>query len=167
MKAVTWRVLKCFDNQEVEREIEEQLHFHLELLTQANLQQDMSFEEARRDALKRFGDVEQIKGQCVQISKRSHPFMRALKAFLLLLFLTGVLLRVFSTELTVTRVGDLLIVVPILGRLLLYVRGLDPSSFVSKDETSSPLMLIEKTQPSIAVYDQRNLTPVERVISDR
>ena len=166
MKAATWRIFKRFDNQEVEREIEEQLHFHLELLTQANLQQDMSFEEAKNAALKRFGNVEQIKDQCVQISKRSHPIMRALKALLLLVFLTGVSVRVFGTELTVTRVGDLLIVVSMLARLLLYVRGLDPSGLVSKDETSSPLMLNEIARPSIAVYDQRNLTPIERVISD-
>ncbi len=166
MKTATWRIFKR-DSREVEREIEEQLHFHLELLTQANLQQDMSFAEARKSALKRFGNVEQIKDQCVQISKRSHPLMRALKALLLLVFLSGVLVRMFGAELTVTRVGDLLIVVSVLGRLLLYVRDLDPSSFVSRDETSSPLMLNETSRPSIAVYDHRNLTPVERVISDK
>jgi len=164
MKAATWRIFKYFDNQEVEREIEEQLHLHLELLTQANLQQDMSFEEAKNAALKRFGNVERIKSQCVQIRRRSGLGVRALKALLLLVFLAGVSIRVFNTELHITRVGDLLIVVPLLGRLLLYVRSLDPSGFVSKDESSSPLMLNPK---AIAVYDQRNLTPVERVISDK
>ncbi len=164
MKAATWRIFKYFDNQEVEREIEEQLHLHLELLTQANLQQDMSFEEAKNAALKRFGNVERIKSQCVQIRRRSGLGVRALKALLLLVFLAGVSIRVFNTELHITRVGDLLIVVPLLGRLLLYVRSLDPSGFVSKDESSSPLMLNPK---AITVYDQRNLTPVERVISDK
>ena len=164
MKAATWRIFKYFDNQEVEREIEEQLHLHLELLTQANLQQDMSFEEAKNAALKRFGNVEQIKSQCVQIRRRSGLGVRALKALLLLVFLAGVSIRVFNSELHVTHVGDLLIVVPLLGRLLLYVRSLDPSGFVSKDESSSPLMLNPK---AIAVYDQRNLTPIERVISDK
>src|SRR6266480_4864921 len=99
MKAATWRIFKYFDNQEVEREIEEQLHLHLELLTQANLQQDMSFEEAKNAALKRFGNVEQIKSQCVQIRRRSGLGVRALKALLLLVFLAGVSIRVLNTEL--------------------------------------------------------------------
>lgn len=167
MRPVMWRIFKHSDSKEIEREIEEQLRFHIELLTQANLQQDMSPEKAKEAALRRFGDVEQIKDQCAQISRRNQPLVRALKTLFLLLFLCGVLVRVFNTELHLTHLGDLLIIVPALGRLLLYVRSLNPSSFVSKPEASSPLMLSERTELSIAAYDQRNLTPVERVISDR
>jgi hypothetical protein len=166
MKPVMWRIFKP-DSQAIADEIEEQLRFHLELLTQANLQQDMSAEGARAAALKRFGNVEQIKDQCLQISRRSQPLVRALKTLFLLLFLCGVLVRVFNTELHLTHLGDLLIIVPALGRLLLYVRSLNPSSFVSKPEAPSPLKLSERAELSIAAYDQRNLTPVERVISDR
>ena len=165
MKPVTW-LFKRSDSKAIEREIEEQLRFHIDLLTQANLQQAMSAEEAKEAALKRFGDVDQIKDQCAQISRRNQPFIRGLKVLSLILFLSGVLLRVFFTELHITHLGDLLIIVPALGRLLLYVRSLNPSSFVSKPE-SSPLMLNDRAEFSIAAYDQRNLTPVERVISNR
>jgi hypothetical protein len=166
MTSERWRVFKRSGGKEIEREIEEQLRFHIELLTQANLQQDMSPEEAKEAALRRFGDVDQIRDQCAQISRRSHPLARALKTLFLLLFLCGILLRVFFTELHITHVGDLLIIVTALGRLLLYVRSLHPSSFMSRPATSSPLMLKEHTE-LFAAYDQRNLTPVERVISDR
>jgi hypothetical protein len=166
MKSERWRIFKRSGGKEIDREIEEQLRFHIELLTQANLEQDMSPEEAKEAALKRFGDIEQIRDQCSQISRRSQPVVRALKTLFLLLFLCGVLLRVSFTELHITHVGDLLIIVPALGRLLLYVRTLNPSSFTSKPATSSPLMLRERTE-LFAAYDQRNLTPVERVISDR
>jgi hypothetical protein len=167
MKAVTGRLLKCFDSEQIKREIDEELRFHLELLTEALQQPDMSLAEAKDAALKRFGNVDQIKDQCVEISTRSSPLVRALKSFLILVFLVGVLVRVFSTEYHVLHVGDVLIAVGILGRLWVYVRGLNPSSFLSKPETSSPLMLNENGRASIAAYDQRKRTPVERVISDK
>ena len=160
------RLFKRFDSREAEGEIDEELRFHLELLTEALQQQDLSLAEAKDAALKRFGNLDQIKDQCLEISTRNSPLVRALKSFLILVFLVGVLVRIFSTEFHVTRAGDVLIVVGILGRIWVYVRGLNPSSFLSKHETSSPLILNEKAQTSMTAYDQRERTPVERVIFD-
>jgi len=167
MKAVNGRLFKRFDSEQIRGEVEDELRFHLELLTEALLQQDLSLEEANYTARKRFGNVEQIRDQCVQISRKNHPAIRALKSFLILVFLVGVLVRVFSPEYHVTHVGDILIAVGVLGRLLVYVRGLNPSSFLSRPETSSPLMLNDNGQASITAYDQRKRTPVERVISNK
>ncbi len=148
------------------REIDEELSFHLELLTQEHLQQDMSLAEAKEAAVRRFGNVERIKDQCLAISRRSHPFLVALKSFLLLMFLSGVVVRILSTAINTRRMGDLLIAIPILTGLLLYVRSLNPSSFLSKPETTSPLKLND-IQPLFTPYDQGMLTPVERLISDK
>jgi len=167
MKAVNGRLFKRFDSEQIRGEVEEELRFHLELLTEALLQQDMSQEEANAAALRRFGNVDQIKAQCVQISGKNRPVIRALKSFLILVFLMGVLVRVFSPEYHVTHVGDILIALGVLGRLLVYVRGLNPSRFLSRPETSSPLMLNDNGQASIAAYDRRKRTPVERLISDK
>ena len=167
MKAVNGRLFKRFDSEQIRGEVEEELRFHLELLTEALLQQDLSLEEANDAARKRFGNVEQIRDQCVQISRGNHPAIRALKSFLILVFLVGVLVRVFSPEYHVTHVGDILIAVGVLGRLLVYVRGLNPSSFLSRPETSSPLMLNDNGQASITAYDRKKRTPVERIISDK
>jgi hypothetical protein len=166
-KVVTGRLFKCFDREQAKREIEEELSFHLELLAQEHFEPEIPLAEARTAALKRFGNVEQIRDQCVQISRRSHHSVRAVKAFLILVFLSGVLVRVFSTEFHLMRVGDTLIAVAVMSRLFLYVRGLNPSSFHSKHQTSSPLMLTENVQTSIRAYDQRELTPVERVIAEK
>ena len=57
-----------------------------------------------------------------------------------------------------------LIAVGLLGRVWLYVRGLVPSSFISKPEESATLRLRNEVQSSIAAYDQKKHTPVERVI---
>ena len=161
------RLLKSLNSKDVKREIEDELQFHLELVAQAHIQQGMSSEIAKSAALKRFGDVERIKNQCVEISRRSHPLMRAMKSFLILVFLTGVFVRVFSADIYVMQSGTMLIAVAALSRLLLYARGLSPSSFLSKDETSSPLMLNTGSQTLIAVYNESMRTPIERVISDK
>jgi hypothetical protein len=167
MKAEFGSPFKRFDSDYTRREIDEELRFHLELMTKENLRLEMSLDQAQDAARKRFGNIEQIKAQCAEISRRSNPLLRALKAFMMLVFLVGILVRVFSFEFHLTRVGDVLIAVGVLGRLLLYVRGLNPSSCLSKPETSSPLRLIDNSQPSINVYDQKKRTPVERVIFDR
>ena len=153
-----------FDPDQARREIDEELRFHLDLLTDEHCLPDVPFAEARDAALRRFGNVEQIKNECVAISRRRHPAVRLLKSFLLLVFLAGVLVRVFSPEYHLTRVGDILMAVGVLGRLWLYVRGLNPSRFLSEANDSSPLKLNDSQMPFTA-YDQKERTPVERVIS--
>ncbi|HXM36882.1 MAG TPA: permease prefix domain 1-containing protein, partial [Pyrinomonadaceae bacterium] len=88
------RLFKRFDRDQIEREIDEELRLHIELLTQEHLQKDLSLTEATDAALKRFGSVERVKEQCVEISRSNGPLMRALKALLIPVFLFGVLLRV-------------------------------------------------------------------------
>ena len=167
MKAVEERLFKPLNRAKIGREIEEELSLHLELLTEEHLQLDLPLAEARAAALKRFGDVERIKDECVELSRRRHPLILVLKSFLILVFLAGVLLRIFIAEYHVKHCADILMAVGILGRLLVYARGLRPSSFLSKPETSSPLMLIDKSRTSIAPYDPRQRTPAERVIFDK
>ena len=151
----------------VAREIDEQLSFHVESLTQELLAQDMTPAEASHAAARRFGDVTQIRDECVAISRRSRPALVALKASLIVLFLAGVLVRTLDAGVNVHHLGDVLIAVPTLGGLLVYVRGLSPSRFLSKEVLPSPLGLAEAAQPLFTVYDRRMLTPVERLISDK
>lgn len=167
MRTELGRLCERFGSGGTAREIDEELRFHLELLTQSYLQQDMPLEEAKDAAVRRFGNLERAKGQCLAISRRSRPFLVALKSFLILMFLAGVVVRIRSTDLDTRHLGDLLIAVPILSRLLIYARGLNPSTFLSKPETVSPLRLNDNVQPLFTAYDQGILTPVERLISDK
>ena len=161
----TRRLLKRSEG--VARDIDEELSFHLELLTQEHLKQAMSPAEAKDAAVKRFGNVERIKDQCLAISRRRHPLLVGLKAFLVIMFFGGVVIRTLGTGIDVHHLGDLMIAVPILGYVLLYVRSLNPSSFFSKAESAYPLKLRETAQPVFTVYDRRMRTPVERLISDK
>jgi hypothetical protein len=157
MRDLTRRLFNPIDSEAIEREVEEELRFHLELLTEQHLQHADTLVEARASALRRFGNVEQVKDQCVEISKRNRAFTRALKSFFILIFLAGIFVRIFGTELHVDRVGQMLIAIGVMGRLFLYVRGLRPAGFRPKSDTSSPLMLNSTAKTPVSLFDVDNL----------
>lgn len=166
MKTAIKRVIKSFDPEQCKRDIDAELRFHLQS-AEEHYQLEMTEPEAKAAALRRFGDVELVADQCLEISRRSHRFVRTQKLLLSLVFLLGVLVRVFGRNLDVLHFGDMLMAVAVSSRLFLYVRGLKPSSFRSRQETASPLMLRENTFTPIRAYDHRRLTPIERVIADK
>ena len=163
MKALTG-LFQRFDNQQATREIEDELRFHLDCLTDEHCRQAMPTDQARSKAEERFGNFEQIRDECVEISMRNNLQTRALKCLLILIFLAGALVHVLGTEYHVTRMGDVLMMIGLLGRLLVYVRGLRRSSSFSDATDTSPLKL-NVSPTSFTAYDQKMRTPVERVIS--
>ena len=64
MKAEFGSPFKYFDSDYTRREIDEELRFHLERLTEENLRLEMSLDQAQDAALKRFGNVYKIKTEC-------------------------------------------------------------------------------------------------------
>ena len=86
MKALTG-LFQRLDRQQSKSEIEEELRFHLDRLTEENCRQDLSWDEARALAQQRFGNLEQFRDQCVEISRRNRPTLLALKCLLSLVFL--------------------------------------------------------------------------------
>ena len=162
MKALTG-LFQRLDRRQDTREIEEELRFHLDELTEENCRQNIPWDQARALAQQRFGNLEEFRDQSVEISRRNHPAKRALKFLASLVFLMGIVVRLFSHEYHVTRVGTILMAVGVLGRLLLYVRCLSPSS-ITKPNYTAPLKLFD-SELSIEAYDQSTRTPVERVIS--
>ena len=166
MKTMRWRLLRHFDRRNVEREVENELRFHLELLTEENLRRGMTPEKAEGEALKRFGNVERIKNQCVEISKRSRAVVRVLKSFLVVIFLAGVLTRISSADIYGKQIGNMLMTIAALGGLLIYLRGLRFSGFVPESRNSSPLGLSDADQMPFAANDRKEFTPIERVIAD-
>lgn len=114
----------------LESEIEEELRFHVELLTQEYLGRNMSLRDAQSRATARFGKLDEIKVKCATIRRRSNPLLRAMKAALILMLLAGALVRAFAAELDVKHLGELMIAIPILAHLLFYVRGLGPITSV-------------------------------------
>ena len=130
-------LLTRLQRRELEYEVEEELRHHVELLQREYIQRGMSPEEARAATLKCFGNLGRFKNECVKIRRRNRPLQRAFKLFTILLALTGVIVRIVSTDLRVDHIGDTLIAIAVAGRLLLYVRSLTPSRFLPKNQTSS------------------------------
>jgi len=158
---------KLLNSNSTESEVDEELRLHLDLLTDKYIERGISRAEAEGFAARRFGNVDQIRDQCLEISMRNSLQARALKSLLVLVFLIGIFVRIMGTEYHVTRMGTVLITLGLLGRLLLYVRGLNPSRFFSKPDASSRLILSEHGQRPVAAYDQSGHTPLERLISDK
>jgi hypothetical protein len=152
------------DSRRAHLEVDEELQFHLDLMTEELCRQSMSWEQAQATALRRFGNLEQIRNECVRIARRNHPVVLALKWLFGFLFVTGVLVRVFAVEYHVTRVGDILMAVGVLSRLLLYLRVMNPSHYISRPDDSS-LIKLNDSSLSLTAYDDRRRTPVERLIS--
>ena len=64
---------------EIADEVEEELRFHVQKRTQANIEEGMTPDEARVAAQQSFGDFERVKVDCVDI-KRGFPFnLKALR----------------------------------------------------------------------------------------
>lgn len=117
-------------------EVEEELQFHVEMLERKYAQQGMSDAHAKAAALKRFGNTERIKKQCVAISRRQSLLRRILKISTILIALSGLAIHALSWDYKIGRIGTLLIVIAVSGRLLLYVRGLSPWIFLRGTKTS-------------------------------
>ena len=62
---------------EIAREVETELRFHIEMRTRANIEGGMTPDEAQRAALQSFGDFDNVKTECCEIS-RSFPFNTSL-----------------------------------------------------------------------------------------
>ena len=58
---------------EIVREVEAELRFHVEMRTVANIEDGMKPDKAQLAALQSFGDFDRIKGACCEI-RRSLPF---------------------------------------------------------------------------------------------
>ena len=125
------------NGRELEIEVEEELRLHIDLILSENIKRGMSPEEARSATLKRFGNFDRVKNECVKICRGSRPLQRAFKAVLTLLVLIGLIIRIASTDLHVGHIGSTLIMIAVAARLLLYVRGLPPSRFLQRNKPTS------------------------------
>lgn len=161
------RCVTRFGKAEIEREVEEELRFHYQMLTEKYQETGMAEEAARAAAAERFGDVRRVQAQCVEISRRNRPMMKLLKLVLLLFFVTGVWLRTRGWAVQFTQMGDLLMATAVLGQLLLYVKGLRPTRSLAVKSSSALSIFGRSEQPSIAPYDELGRTPVERVVADK
>ena len=143
MKITITNLFKNRNRKQIVFEVEDELQFHIEMLERKYVRDGMSAAAAKAAALRRFGSLERAMKQCVDIRSRNSLLRRILKTSLILLGLTGLSIRLLSSKLKVDHIGDILIMIAISGRLLLYVRGLSPASFLSGTNETCPSIVTE------------------------
>jgi hypothetical protein len=143
MKTILAKLFKNPYRKQIVFDVEDELHFHIEMLERKYVEDGMSAAAAKAAALRRFGSLEKAMKQCVAIRSRSSLVRRILKTSTIVLGLTGLAIRILSSEVNVERMGVVLIMVAIAGRLLLYVRGLSPSTFLSGTNETCPSIVTE------------------------
>jgi hypothetical protein len=75
------RIRSLFQRRAVDSELDAELRYHLEGQIAANIAAGMSPAEARRDALREFGGVEELKEECRDMRKTNyvHDFAQDLR----------------------------------------------------------------------------------------
>ena len=129
MKLLPDRLSRIVVRDFVEREIEDELQFHLSLRAQEHVASGMSDVDAHKLAAQQFGNLQQIKTECAQIANRNRLLVRLTKPLLVVILIAGIFIHAAGTERDVRHIGDILIAIAILMRLLLYVRGLSRFKF--------------------------------------
>src|SRR5262249_38806737 len=139
----------------------------------------MSPEDAVADAMRRFGDFDQIRAVCEEIRKeRMAAVMKVAKGFSLILLGCGLTLKLAGQLDAMRLVGHFLTVIAVLWRLLIYLREMRPDRqhvVAAEQPTLSVIHTIgdlsmsgfaEDRPRPVPAYDNDGRTPVERLISD-
>ncbi len=140
MRTAVNNLVRLSNRRKTAFDVEEELQFHIEMLERKYAQQGMSATDANSAALKQFGNPELIKRECVDIRSRNTLLHRVLKTSFILIALAGVAIHLAAFDYKVDRIGHVLIMIAIAGRLLLYVRGLVPSVFLTNKERSPSIL---------------------------
>jgi hypothetical protein len=144
----------------IESEVDEELSFHIDMQTRDYETEGISRERSRTMAEARFGNVKQIKKECMRIGSGKTFLIWMLDAVFMMSLVLGLLLRLFVPEMHVNRVGDVMMMIGGLGILLVYAKQCGANVFNSTSQ--KPLGL--NTPP--AGFDEKGRTPFDRVRED-
>lgn len=163
-------------------EVETELRFHIEMRTQANVEQGMRPDDAHRAALQSFGDFEQVRNNCCEIRRslpfNSTPLRMGLHITIAVLAGLAALWAVNVPHHSFTGVMRQLIAIAVLTYLFIVVRRAGSKRRSGSEDVNGVLAAPSETfhanksftsemsdAPSakIPAYDEQGRTPVERV----
>lgn len=148
MRTAIAKLLVRHNRDKTAADVEEELRFHVDMLEGKYAQHGMPAAEAKAAAARRFGNFERTRKQCVAISRRSSLPARLIKIVLIFIGLAGFSIRILSSDIAIDHIGGVLIMIAILGRLLLYVRGLVPATFFPRTNDTSLSVVTEHPKDS-------------------
>jgi len=118
-----------FHRPSAEQEIDDELAFHIDMRISESIAAGMTPEDAKADALRRFGDLAKIRARCLAIDRQGittakHVLLRVLIVF-------GIVLRVSNLNAGVNVFGEMVVILGVLCSLLDVVRSRLPTRFHS------------------------------------
>lgn len=161
-KTVAQRLYILVSRSAAERELDEELRFHLEMRAADNLAAGMTPAEATADARRRFGDPELVKKLCREIDE-DNALRKGLRLLLWLVVVCGAALWANRAVAQVNVLGEMLVVTAALCRLLLAFRATRLSSLGPEPSEPSLATVVEPVtrqtrtnpQPSEAWYRRK------------
>jgi hypothetical protein len=135
----------------IECEVEEELQFHMELLTRENLDRGMAPEVAAANARQQFGNYLLIKAACYRAKGREmarRKSIKVLKQMTWVMFLAGILIYMLGTGKQVRQVASMLMLIALLSRWLIYLRSSWAVGSGFRSEEPTRLLLTESTTTS-------------------
>ena len=168
---------------EIAREVEAELRFHIEMRARANIEGGMRPDQAQLAARQSFGDFDRVKTECCEIS-RSHPldstpFKMMLHITLAVLSGLAALWAVNVPHHNFTGVMRQLIAIAVLAYLFIVVRRAKSQRRSDSEHMSDALAapgerfranqslmsdMPDASSGKITAYDEQGRTPVERIL---
>ena len=167
---------------EMEREVETELCFHIQMRTRANVEQGMTPEDAQRAALQSFGDFERVRNNCCEIRRSlpfdSTPLKMGLHITIAVLAGLAALWAVNVPHHNLTGVMRQLIAIAVLTYLFIVVRRARANGRSDSEQENDVLVAASETfratkgltsdmsdasSAKITAYDEQGRTPVERM----
>jgi hypothetical protein len=156
---------------EIAREVEAELRFHIEMRARANIENGMKPDEARLAALQSFGDFDRVKVRCCEIS-RSLPFDSSpikMGMYIAIAAIAGgaALWAVNIPHHSFAGVLWQLVAIAVLARAFIVGRrSISTERFVGDRAKNKVLsrVVCEERIVTIASHDAHGRTPVERML---
>jgi hypothetical protein len=143
-------------------EVDEEFGFHLDMRAREYERRGVSSEKSKAMAEARFGNVEKIRTECIQISSRKSVLIWLLNSVFMLSFVVGFFLRMLVPEVHVHQVGNVMMMIGGLGILLVYAKQAGARVLNS---SAKPVRLGLNNAPPVA-FDEQGRTPFDRVRAD-
>jgi hypothetical protein len=155
---------------EIAREVEAELRFHIEMRARANIESGMRPDEAQLAAVQSFGDFDGVKVRCCEISRSLPVDSRVLKMglYIAIAVLAGgtALWAVNIRHHNFTGVWWQLVAIAVLARAFIVGRrSISTDRFAGDRERG--LFVTETESSSIAAHDEEGRTPVERMFNSK
>ena len=154
---------------EVSREVEAELRFHIEMRTRANIEVGMRPDQAQLAARQSFGDFDRVKNKCCEISRSLPVDSTVLKMamYITMAVLAGgaALWAVNMPHHNFTGVLWQLIAIVVIARSFIVGRRAISTKQSKGNRANGFITDGERFREGIVAHDEQGRTPVERIFN--